>query len=65
MNCDVVFGLVDDIDDESIAIIDLQCRPWELPVHGNGIVGFAQPLHWRGLNLHCLVLNIKNSNGRK
>lgn len=52
MNCDIVLGFIDDSDNESITIAHLQGRPRELPIHCNSIMGFAQPLHWRSLNLH-------------
>ena len=48
---DVVFSLVLDVDDEGVAVLGLEGRPREHPVHGDDIVGLAQPLHWRFLNL--------------
>ena len=47
---DVVLRPVDDVDDERVALPDLQRRPRELPVHRDDVVRVAQPLHRRLLD---------------
>ena len=51
MDGDVVLRPVDDVDDERVALPDLQRRPRELPVHRDDVVRVAQPLHRRLLDL--------------
>lgn len=51
MDGDIVASFVDNIDDESVAIVNFQGRTRVLPVHRDGVVGVAQPLHFGCLNL--------------
>ena len=48
----VVLCIVYNFDHKGISISDCQCWPRELPVDCDSGAGFAQPLHWRVLNLN-------------
>lgn len=51
---DVVGGVVDDVDDEGVALAHLHRRPRELPVRRHDAhTAVAQPLHRRLLDLHA------------
>lgn len=51
MNGDIIASFVGNFDHQSVAIIHFQGWSRELPIDRNGVVGFAQPLHWGCLNL--------------
>lgn len=60
---DVFVSSVSDIDDEGVAIVNFQSWARELPIHRDGVVGVAQPLHFGCLNLFSPKKLIRN--GRK
>jgi hypothetical protein len=47
----VVPGQVHGPDRQRVAAVHLDRRPRELPVHRDDLLGLAQPLHWRPLDL--------------
>lgn len=51
MESDVVTGSVNDVDDEGVAVTDMQSWPWELAIDCDYVVVSAQPLHRCCLNL--------------
>lgn len=51
VNGDIVLSFVSDFDNHSVTIIHFQGWTWILPIHRDGVLGFAQPLHWCCLNL--------------
>ena len=51
MNGDIVSSSVCDFDDQGVAVVDFQGWARELAVDRYAVVCFAQPLHWRRLNL--------------
>lgn len=51
VNGDVVLSSVDNVDHKGVSVVYFQCGPWVLPVHRDGAMGIAQPLHWCCLNL--------------
>lgn len=51
VNGDIVLSFVNDFDNHSVTIIHFQGWTWILPIHRDGVLGFAQPLHWCCLNL--------------
>lgn len=62
MDSDVVLRSVGDVDDEGIAVANLDGRTGELTVHGDDVVGLAQPLQWRRLYLFMDVSDPRNFN---
>ena len=51
VNGHIVASFVGDFDDQSVPIVDFQSWARVLSIHGDGVVSFAQPLHWSCLNL--------------
>ena len=51
VNSHIVTSFVSDFDNQSVSIVDFQRWARVLPIHGDAVVGFAQPLHWSCFNL--------------
>lgn len=60
VNGDIVASFVCDFDDQSVTIIHFQCWSWVLPINRDGVVVFAQPLHWCCLNLFHAKLYVSH-----
>lgn len=48
---DIVTSAVYNFDHKRITIPCFQSWPRKLPIHCDYVMGYAQPLHWRLLNL--------------
>lgn len=51
MHGDVVLCAVEDLDDERVAVANLEGGSRVLAIHSDDFVTLAQPLHWRCLHL--------------
>ena len=60
VNGDIVASFVSNLDLQSVTVIYLQGWSWKLPIDCNGIVGFAQPLHFGCLDLFYIKIKTVN-----
>lgn len=62
VNRDIVFSLILDVDDEGVAVPDLNGWPRKHPIHRDDVMGVAQPLHWCFLNLYVSIHSNASAN---